>query len=840
MSKEKQKLNNIIYKNFTENIVKIQKKSDYDNKILEMMITKNLERIETMKEYIKQGYDLNVNVTGDRIPWLFEAIRYNDIPMMGLLLKHGANPNQLIFDNINIIFFCVLSKNTVLLDYFLKKGINSNHLTSDKNTPLLLSCLKESYAECAKILLNHNETQIEVKGQAFETIEMIIRNAKTGNPVFLELLKIVLRKKKKLDTIDISHVYELVRENNLEILKIYLSKFPSLINKINDDTCRDTIVYYAIYLKRKDILQYIFTFKNLDTNKKNNNGRSYLYYLLLYELIDELKIYCIQYPKSIKNANNNGNLIEDIIDHMDMITDYNVIKKTIKVLCENGADINSKNSKGYSVVFSAIQYLEYEMIKYLIDNGLDITLLSVGKNEYPPKENNDIIGFTIQVNKIDILKLLLENGSILHKIIINNTETYTSLLLCLIYNRYDILVYLMEINEIKEYFEKNILTVNNFMFDYAIKNGCTNTNILKLFTTENKINLIDFKETTYKLKLFEKKLCLLMPKYNNAYNKQYFLEGLNDILNIIYNLINATLKSKKKIELYCNQLFENMIVKDKEEDNVDYSFTEFIDVLLIVVSHMIDSHDLINFKTSIDTAFDLYFKLTSDDECDDETPRSLINKINTLSKKYANCKEEIMNLKEISKLCLEKHKNEDINNNVVKYKKYKECNYVVKALFKLYWPIKQPHYEYVFNNLMNNQDTIIKHNDNEDLIILSSDKVKTIIFRNYNTEQKKPTQWIKTYAPNIGKYNKSDANHRFSFLLDKILEGFNCIEKQVFDPIHKEGMNSLLYFYGVIEHNGHIETGCYEYFINSNGTLFHRMFRPYINLPITVSSLLDK
>jgi hypothetical protein len=56
------------------------------------------------------------------------------------------------------------------------------------------------------------------------------------------------------------------------------------------------------------------------------------------------------------------------------------------------------------------------------------------------------------------------------------------------------------------------------------------------------------------------------------------------------------------------------------------------------------------------------------------------------------------------------------------------------------------------------------------------------------------------------------------------------VELTVDDPTHDSGYNKLMYFYGIIQYNGIIETGCYEYFINSYGTLFHRMFRPYGSL----------
>ena len=70
-----------------------------------------------------------------------------------------------------------------------------------------------------------------------------------------------------------------------------------------------------------------------------------------------------------------------------------------------------------------------------------------------------------------------------------------------------------------------------------------------------------------------------------------------------------------------------------------------------------------------------------------------------------------------------------------------------------------------------------------------------------------------------------------------LLEKFPCVYIESKDPNHN-GNNLLCYFNGMIEHNNEIETGCYEYFINSNGTLFHRMFRPWSLLPNNVKKML--
>ena len=61
---------------------------------------------------------------------------------------------------------------------------------------------------------------------------------------------------------------------------------------------------------------------------------------------------------------------------------------------------------------------------------------------------------------------------------------------------------------------------------------------------------------------------------------------------------------------------------------------------------------------------------------------------------------------------------------------------------------------------------------------------------------------------------------------DKKLNKMSCYCKLVPDKVNKKGFVSLIYFYGCLKYKDVIEYGCYEYFIDSTKTLFHRMFRP--------------
>ena len=160
--------------------------------------------------------------------------------------------------------------------------------------------------------------------------------------------------------------------------------------------------------------------------------------------------------------------------------------------------------------------------------------------------------------------------------------------------------------------------------------------------------------------------------------------------------------------------------------------------------------------------------------------------------------------------------------------------FVRKSLFKLYWPTKAEHYDKMFNKLMC-KEYMYEIKDKK-IIIYHCNKIEAII---HKLKTRSSNSWIKYYAPNIGVPNKSDDNHMFPSIMDFCLKFWSCIEKKNPDINNIGKSNTLIYFYGELLIGENMEKGCFEYFINSGGTLFHRMFRPYCNVLFGIKKIIE-
>jgi len=828
-------------------------KEVFDSYLVYYTENKNAKRIDKMKKYIEFGFDINHNITKYNYNWIEFAIMHNDIPLIGILIKNNVNLHKVDSNNLNLIFICVLNKNDLLLKYFLNLGVNPNQINKDNQTSLTISCIMDNCFNCAKILLENPLIMTEIPNHEISLVDIIINRISHGDKNYLELLNLLLKKKKKLNSNDMKTLRNNVLDNQLEIVKIFVNNFPDVLNKSSDDEDAETIVHIALHDNLEEMLRYFFTFKGLDWKKKNKEDTNYLEYLCGYQMIELLDLFCKKYPKSLDLIyTNSQGIIESVILTYDYDTideeELETIKKIITILISNGANINHKNKSEYTSIFPAIQYTNPNFILFMIGQGASITDPLVRNSEFPPVSNNDPISFAIQLNKFEILKLLIDSKSILHQIDISGIKFYTSILVCLKYKRCEHLQYLIKIPEINKWITGNNL-ISNYLFDYGIKNGCMDELILKLIAPEFKIKSFDFTDPNCSIGYNEKKISICIDDYKSINNKLVILNGILETTRILSKLSSISHKNYSLFFDNFSNLYESVsesIITDYEIKKIHNNFYDWIDCFIHIICDKIDYYNMHNVKKIFGYVFKLYWEIPDDsDDSDDDSnfnkksnefvPKQYTKKINNLYKLFESKKSIFDDYEKEILLIVNKYKYE--NNNSIgiitnNNKKIMKQDIVIKKLFKLFWPIKQPHYEYMYRSIVHNNDKIINKTN---IIVMSENKIKSTIFSNPQSEI--PQRWIKTYAPNIGKEEKNDPNHMFSFLLDSLLEKFPCVYVEVKDPNH-DGTNLLYYFNGMLEHSGEIETGCYEYFINSNGTLFHRMFRPWIYLSNNIKKLL--
>lgn len=285
-------------------------------------------------------------------------------------------------------------------------------------------------------------------------------------------------------------------------------------------------------------------------------------------------------------------------------------------------------------------------------------------------------------------------------------------------------------------------------------------------------------------------------------NLDYYDGDLNMVIDTIDVILNNINRSKKNITQVTNNV---------DMDNViDINNADIINKNLLNESNT----NLFNILF-IDENFD------DIDDIDDDINDKTINNTSVLNNDFYT------------------HKSKQVNN----LRKFKLSQYDIyhinRSLSNLRYPTKLENYDLIRNLLCDTnlytksgEKITIYDNNHKTIAVVYPMKNATDNFTsNKISSKKRPTQWIKSYAPNICGEGKRDAYHMFPFVLDWLLQKWSCVEKNSMDKINPGKRIYYYYFYGEIIINGQIIKGCFEYFINNNGSLFHRLFKEIDRVP---------
>ena len=167
-----------------------------------------------------------------------------------------------------------------------------------------------------------------------------------------------------------SHIF-LNQQNHLGMTPLFLAIHKNMIPLVNsllknnaDVSIRndkgETPFYYAFLYGRADIIDLFISYRKADFNQKNENGENILFSLVRNGNLSLL----IKYfnPLLAKETDDYGNNL------LHLASSY-LNLDIVKYLISNGVSVNKLNKKRETPLFNAIREKNYQIIKYLLQNG---------------------------------------------------------------------------------------------------------------------------------------------------------------------------------------------------------------------------------------------------------------------------------------------------------------------------------------------------------------------------------------------------------------------------------------------------------------------------------------
>jgi ankyrin repeat protein len=399
---------------------------------------------EVVDFFVKKGADVNtINKYDDTL--VEQALNFKGFDVAKLLIGYGAK-----FDANKVLLHSVYFPNDIeTVKFALENGADVEAKDENKNTPLHIATRKIERFKIAKLLLE-NGADIDVKNKKGETL--LIKLAYSDKPKIIKaLLKIGANVNAQAND-GSTALMNASYKGHLEVVKLLIENGAEINLKDNKG---NTALIVASKNWNNEIVRFLLKNK-ANINMTNNEGYNALSYALFeyYNKSNHLNMQSILFAQisndigsnkyiNITNdldkisgnidlvkilINNGGNPDSKAPHRETLLTKSATIHSNIeiiKILVEAGADINMRGKHKFTPLHNASQNLykgSYNIVNYLIENGANVNSKALG--------GHTPLSLAVKVrgneDTYSVVKLLLDSGSKVNQLVIDNAEFNTS------------------------------------------------------------------------------------------------------------------------------------------------------------------------------------------------------------------------------------------------------------------------------------------------------------------------------------------------------------------------------------------------------------------------------
>ena len=384
------------------------------------------------------NYGKDINQTGDEdIGGLYQAIKHNNIKAVKFFIENNAHVEIATFDGTTPLVLAIEENKPKIVELLIKEGKANIYGVYAKETEKypIYCAVKNKNLNIIKILLDNN---FDLKRESY-ILSYAIENSDEN------IVKYLVENGADMYSYEITALYQAVLNLNPKLVEYFLDKGASIekaggtdvygnimmaaagskFNNSNDKSPVDLTLLEKSAENSAKITEMLIGKADKNIINDSLEGKTPLIIAVGNSYIDTAKILIenganinavdIEGWSALSYAVNNGDieiaklLLENkvkIKDELLIAIKSPIVESSInimKLLIENGANINYTDENGFNPLNIAIESGDMELTKFLITNGANVNSLM--------QDGVSLIGYAIAQNNMDLLQMLIENGA---------------------------------------------------------------------------------------------------------------------------------------------------------------------------------------------------------------------------------------------------------------------------------------------------------------------------------------------------------------------------------------------------------------------------------------------
>ncbi|KAJ3121223.1 hypothetical protein HK100_012461 [Physocladia obscura] len=349
----------------------------------------NIDNLETL---INKG----LIIDADGQTPLISAIQRNDMDILDLLLRKGANVNAVDFNKNSALHVAAATGTDQQCEMILFHNPKLEEENTFGCTPFLYA-VSSINVETVRILLAHNVDQNAIDSHSKGNAINVIVDSTQNQAKEFDIFKILLEAEVPVnlpDENDFTPIQNAVYRGKLDVLK-EMAKLPNSAELFSVTNLAITAAKYG----KLDILQFLLSSEcpaKYDLHEGESDGQSPMAYAALGGYVDIMKFLTDLDKNLLTYRSSYAGTLLMVGSEQPSVIKYLLDESSEKF------DITERNQNGHTVMAQMVEQGDIEMVKYL--RAKEPALVKIKDND-----KNTLIKLAADAGKIDMFKFLISN-----------------------------------------------------------------------------------------------------------------------------------------------------------------------------------------------------------------------------------------------------------------------------------------------------------------------------------------------------------------------------------------------------------------------------------------------